>query len=118
MTYRSGAGRLTLRAGLAGSLAFFLAACMADGGNGIDTTGMGDVQPRRATYNCGEDGRITVENNRTMVRLVEADGESYELAASPPAQTSRYGEDGLALVLDGREALWMKARHEPMTCRR
>ena len=76
------------------------------------------AQPRMATYDCGEDGTITVEAMRSAVRLVEAEGSSYELPASPPTQTSRFGEGGLALVVEGGEALWMKAGREPMTCRR
>lgn len=76
------------------------------------------AQPRQATYDCGEDGTITVENMRTAVRLVEPQGDTYELPASPPTQSSRYGEGGLALVVEEREALWMKAGKEPMTCRR
>ncbi len=76
------------------------------------------AQPRHATYDCGEDGAISVENFSSSVRLVEAEGDSYELPASPPTQTSRYGEGGLALVVEGREALWMKAGREPVTCNR
>jgi hypothetical protein len=39
-----------------------------------------------------------------------------ELAASPPGQQSRYGVNGYALVLEDREALWMKAGKTPLTC--
>lgn len=74
--------------------------------------------PRQATYDCGAGGSIVVQNLRGSVRLVEAEGESYDLPASPPTQTSRFGEGGLALVLEEREALWMKAGSTPMTCRR
>lgn len=103
------------------ALGVLMTACMADDQQSqarqeLAETAM--IQPRNATYDCGEDGSITVENGRTAVRLVEAQGDSYDLPASPPTQTSRYGEGGYALVLEGREALWMKARHEPMTCRR
>lgn len=78
----------------------------------------GSIQPRSASYNCGDNGAITLENTRTMVRLTEADGNSYDLPAAPPAQLSRYGEGLYALVLEGREALWMKSGKEPMTCKR
>lgn len=78
----------------------------------------GSIQPRSASYNCGDDGAITLENTRAAVRLTEADGTSYDLPASPPAQLSRYGEGLYALVLEGREALWMKSGKEPMTCKR
>lgn len=121
MTVEQGKGRGVLRAAACVGLAVLLAACVADD---QQTAGRQDVaeattvQPRQATYDCGADGTILVENMRTAVRLVESEGDSYDLPASPPAQTSRYGEGGLALVVEGREALWMKAGREPMTCRR
>ena len=108
---------------LACGLSFLLSACVADDQQGQarpaeTSTAVAEVQPRRATYDCGEDGAILVENQRGTVRLVEAEGDSYDLPASPPTQASRYGEGGYALVVEGREALWMKAGHEPMTCKR
>lgn len=85
--------------------------------------------PRIATYDCGEDGQIRIEYLGGMVRLhepgeVDADaGEPaaaapIELAAAPPGQQSRFGSNGYALVLEGREALWMKAGKAPLTCMR
>lgn len=92
-------------------------------------------QPRVATYQCGEDGEIRIVNTGASVvinektvpsaeesaALVEGgeQGESrFELVAAPPSQRNRYGADGLALVLEGREALWMKAGSAPLTCTR
>ena len=118
MTTNRPAGRRALRTGPVLGCALLLAACVADGQGFQDAIETTTVQPRHATYDCGEDGKIRVENMRTVVRLVESEGESYELPASPPTQTSRYGEGGLALVVEDREALWMKAGSEPMTCRR
>lgn len=111
------AGRGAHRVVLLCGFAFLLAACVADGqqSGGAEEV-VATKQPRHATYNCGEDGAISVENRSSSVRLVEAEGDSYELPASPPTQTSRYGEGGLALVVEGREALWMKAGSEPLTC--
>jgi hypothetical protein len=85
--------------------------------------------PRVATYDCGEGGQIRIEHLGGMVRIhepvaVEADsGElaaasPIELAAAPPGQQSRYGSNGYALVVEGREALWMKAGKTPLTCMR
>ncbi len=110
-------GGLALRALLLCGSAFLLAACVADGqpSDGAQEV-VSTKQPRQATYNCGDEGAISVENFSSSVRLVEAEGDSYELPASPPTQTSRYGEGGLALVVEGREALWMKAGSEPLTC--
>lgn len=119
MTTNPQAGPGALRAAALCGFAFLLAACVADGSQSQDTQEVASVaQPRHATYDCGEDGAISVENFSSSVRLVEAEGDSYELPASPPTQTSRYGEGGLALVVEGREALWMKAGREPVTCNR
>ena len=98
-----------------------LGACVADGGPGpavlhaVDTA---PAQPRRATYDCGRDGTITVESMPSAVRLVEPEGSSYDLPASPPTQASRFGEGTMALVVEDGEALWMKAGREPIACRR
>jgi len=123
MTTNRKAGRSALRAGpAAGLVLLLLTACVADDHGQARpadaSTAVAEVQPRRATYDCGADGAILVENMRSSVRLVEAEGDSYDLPASPPTQASRYGEGGYALVVEGREALWMKAGHEPMTCNR
>ena len=96
----------------------FISGCVGDPQSGSQNIETASLQPARATYDCGEDGSITIENMRTAVRLSDAEGESYNLPASPPTQASRYGEGGLALVIEDREALWMKAGSEPLTCRR
>lgn len=70
------------------------------------------------TYDCGEDGRIQVEFFGDRVRVAEADGSTVELPASPPGQRNRFGEDLSAIVIEGREALYMRARREPWTCLR
>ena len=96
-------------------------------GSGPQQT-VGSAQPRVATYQCGEDGALRIVNTGASVLLSEdnvapaEDGEPvetrFELVAAPPSQRSRYGAEGLALVLEGREALWMKAGKAPLTCRR
>jgi len=78
----------------------------------------GPAQPAVATYRCGDSGDLRIENAGASVRVVFADAEPVELAAAPPGQRSRYGADGYALVLEDREALWMKAGKTPLTCRR
>jgi hypothetical protein len=67
-------------------------------------------------YDCGEDGRIGVEFFGAGVRVTEADGSVVELPASPPGQRNRFGEGVSAIVIEGREALYMRARREPWTC--
>lgn len=96
-----------------------LSACVADGGAGLagPALGMAPGQAGYATYDCGDEGSITVEAMASAVRLVDEQGASYDLPASPPAQASRFGEGNVALVVEGGEALWMKAGREPMTCR-
>ena len=75
-------------------------------------------QPRTATYNCADGGMITIENLGASVRVTGADEEPIELPAAPAAQTTRYGEQPYALVLDGRDALFMKSGQEPLACTR
>ena len=75
-------------------------------------------QPQHATYQCEDGSTLAVENLRTMVRVAGADDETIELPASPADQESRYGEALHALVLDGREALYMKNGSEPLSCQR
>ena len=143
MTVNPRAGRRALDLALAGGLAFMLAACVADSGAGMVDGVAGGLAgpgfaaapaaavapivsdeavevapPRRGVYDCGADGTITVEPMRSAVRLVDADGASYDLPASPPTQANRFGEGNAALVVEGREALWMKAGREPVECRR
>jgi len=117
MKCQSRPGGLALGAGLLAGLAIVLSGCMADEPV-RQVAAAANAQPRLATYDCGEDGTISVESMASAVRLTDADGGSYDLPASPPAQSSRFGEGNLALVVEDREALWMKAGSEPMTCRR
>lgn len=112
--------RPPLRALFVAGLALGLVACVADGRSGVASlqpVEIAPAQPRRVTYDCGEDGPIMVETMRGAVRLVEAEGSSYDLPASPPTQSNRFGEGGMALVVEDGEALWMKAGREPVACR-
>ena len=76
------------------------------------------TQPATATYSCADGGMMTIENLGSSVRILNGAGEPLELPAAPPAQRARYGEQPYALVLDGREALFMKNGEEPLTCTR
>lgn len=75
-------------------------------------------QPRTATYNCADGGRMTIENLGTSVHVLGSDGTSEDLQASPANQNSRYQQAHDAIVIDGREALVMKAGSTPVTCKR
>ncbi|MBX3531165.1 MAG: hypothetical protein KF849_11195 [Rhizobiaceae bacterium] len=91
----------------------------------------GGAQPRLATYSCGEDGTLRIEAASGMVRVTLTEPadpkaapedarppEPVELPAAPPGQSTRFGKEGYALVVEGREALYMKAGRVPMTCTR
>jgi membrane-bound inhibitor of C-type lysozyme len=97
-----------------------VASCVSEGqaGGAKATATETTTQPSHATYSCGPRGALTVDNFRTSVKLVDPEGETVDLPASPATQQSRYGETPYALVLDGNEALYMKSGKEPVTCRR
>ncbi|MCV3208227.1 hypothetical protein OHD62_16415 [Mesorhizobium sp. YC-39] len=77
-------------------------------------------QPRTATYNCADGGKMTIQNLGSSLRVVGPDGIPEEFAASPANQSSRYQEPAThdAVVIDGREALVMKRGSTPQTCTR
>ncbi len=77
-----------------------------------------EPQPRVAAYRCGPGGGLTIENFQTSVHVVSPRGLDVELPASPPGSRSRYGEAPYALLLEGRDALWMETGKEPVSCRR
>jgi hypothetical protein len=76
------------------------------------------AQPATATYSCADGGMITIQNLGTSVRIQGLGDDVLELPASPETQRSRYGEQPYALVLEGRDALFMKSGQEPLTCTR
>lgn len=130
MKILAGRARRAFVLSFAGAAALAAAGCT--GGGGPAQPQIASNQPRIATYQCGEDGEIRIVNTGASVQVseymvaVDADteetsepGESwFELVAAPPNQRSRYGAEGLALVLEGREALWMKSGSAPLTCTR
>ncbi|WP_027037416.1 hypothetical protein [Mesorhizobium ciceri] len=72
-----------------------------------------------ATYRCGNNGVISIQNLGTSLRVVGSDGATEEFAASPANQSSRYqAATHDAIVIDGREALVMKKGSTPQTCKR
>jgi hypothetical protein len=70
------------------------------------------------TYTCADGGMMRIQNMGTSLRLLGPDGIEAELPASPANQTSRYGEAHDAILIDGQEALIMKAGQRPLTCTR
>lgn len=94
------------------------AAPAIDASQPVPASVLSESQPRQATYRCGGNATLTVENMRSSVLLVDPQGESVMLPASPVSQQTRYGQPGYALVLEGRDALYMKGGKPPLTCRR
>lgn len=86
----------------------------------VSPTPAGDSapQPAIANYACADGGTMTIRNVGTSIRLLGPNGMEEELPASPANQRSRYGEAHDAIVIDGREALVMKAGQTPLTCTR
>ena len=114
-------GQLRKPAKFAGSVSGILlcamaASCTSGGGSGPEV--VGQRQPGSSVYRCDTGQTLRIENRRTSVMIVKSDGTSIELPASPPGSTARYGEPPYALVLDGREALYVETGKTPMNCRR
>lgn len=95
-----------------------LAFAMIAGCTTSDFSDPREPQPRVAAYNCGAEGSLTVENFQTSVHVISSRGMDVELPASPPGSRSRYGEAPYALLLNGREALWLETGKSPLSCRR
>lgn len=69
-------------------------------------------------FDCGDGERLTLVGDGVTLLATDSEDVSVRLQAAPPGQTSRYGADGHALVINNGEALWMKAGAAPMSCRR
>lgn len=84
------------------------------------TAAAGAVLPRpgSATYRCNGGRKMLVDNRRSSVVLQDPDGEVMVLPAAPAGQFNRYGKKPYALVLEGGEALYVKPRKSPFTCKR
>lgn len=93
----------------------FLSSCMSDGldvAAGLDRA----TPPREATFRCDEGERLHVARLGSAVQVTDAEGDTIVLPPSPPGQDTRYGMDGYALVVEGEDALWMKAGATPRDC--
>ncbi len=77
-----------------------------------------ETQPRMASYTCTDGALVKVENFGSSVHVIAPDGESLDLPAAPASQRNRYGEASDAIVIEGREALFMRGGHEPLACMR
>ncbi|MDN2565707.1 hypothetical protein N1F89_05690 [Aquibium sp. A9E412] len=104
------------RAATALLAALLAAGCTATGNDAAPQTA--DPQPREATYRCEEEGDLAIVNRRAAVDVVSPRGVEVTLPAAPAGQHSRYGAPPYALVLEGRDALWMATGKTPISCRR
>jgi hypothetical protein len=87
-------------------------------GPASETSDQTSAQPAMATYNCADGSMITIQNLGSSVRIQGVGDDVVDLPAAPATQRSRYGEQPYALVLDGRDALYMKSGDEPLNCTR
>ena len=98
------------------SLAILMAAgCVADdgpSGRGASATVI-DL-----SFDCGDGESLHLAGDGATLLATDSHETRIRLEASPADQRSRYDADGHALVLNEREALWMKPGTPPMTCRR
>jgi hypothetical protein len=96
-----------------------LPACVADQPATIAPVwkNAGAGQPSRSmAFRCDGKVGMTVVDTGNAVHVTDSRGADVELAASPPAQRSRYSQPGYALVLEGRKALWMVSGKRPVNC--
>jgi hypothetical protein len=94
------------------------AGCVADGPTGSVEPQV-SAEPVLLRYDCGDGDALLIEAVNGVIELSESgEEEAVTLEASPPGQHSRFDAGGHALVLNGDEALWMKAGQTPLTCRR
>jgi hypothetical protein len=74
--------------------------------------------PTTSVYQCDDAGTLTVVDSGGSVKVTTPSGREIDLPASPPESRSRYGEPPYALIVEGGDALWMKAGKRPLECKR
>jgi membrane-bound inhibitor of C-type lysozyme len=92
-----------------------LAGCQSSGSS-IDPDNV--AQPRSAKFRCADGQSISVENLGAKVSVTTPGGATVELPSLPAGSRSRYSEGQTALVLNGRDALFMITGREPLECKR
>jgi membrane-bound inhibitor of C-type lysozyme len=92
-----------------------LAGCQSTG-SVIDPDNV--AQPRSATFRCAGGQSIAVENLGSKVNVTTPEGGTLELPSLPAGSRSRYSEGQTALVLNGRDALFMITGRTPLECKR
>jgi membrane-bound inhibitor of C-type lysozyme len=92
-----------------------LAGCQSSG-TSIDPDNV--AQPASAKFRCAGGQTIAVENLGSKVKVTTPDGGTVELPSLPTGSRSRYSEGQTALVLNGRDALFMVTGNTPLECKR
>jgi membrane-bound inhibitor of C-type lysozyme len=92
-----------------------LAGCQSSGSS-IDPENV--AQPRAAKFRCIGGQSIAVENLGSKVNVTTPEGAIVELPSLPAGSRSRYSEGQTALVLNGRDALFMTTGRTPLECKR
>lgn len=98
-------------------MALLLSGCVS-GQSDLDGGLSTGPQPRKANWRCDGGATLSVENLGAQIKVMTPEGSEVLLPASPPGQNARYGEGMLALVFDGREALWFVTGKTPLNCKR
>jgi membrane-bound inhibitor of C-type lysozyme len=91
------------------------AGCQSSGSS-IDPDNV--AQPRSAKFRCDSGQSIAVENLGSKVNVTTPEGATVELPSLPAGSRSRYSEGQTALVLNGRDALFMITGRPPLECKR
>ncbi len=76
------------------------------------------VLPELSQYRCGVSDPLIVKNNGSSVTVVKPGGETLELPPVEPGSKSRFGTGNVAVVFDGRSALFMETGKAPLDCKR
>ena len=119
MTKKRFAGDRPYRAAAIASWMLLLGACVAEQKpESVLAAPAADAQPRVATYDCGDAGVMTIENNKTSIRVTDPAGATLELPEVPESGGMRYAQGVTAVVLEGQDALVMAGRNNPISCRR
>jgi membrane-bound inhibitor of C-type lysozyme len=92
-----------------------ISACQSSGSS-IDPENV--AQPRSAKFRCSGGQSITIENIGNKVKVTTPEGGTVELPSFPAGSRSRYSAEQTALVLNGRDALFMITGRAPLDCKR
>lgn len=97
-------------------LPFALSACQS-----VATTGLEQDTfklPPQSRYTCDGGEALGIVNKGSMVTVTRGNGTTMDLPAVEAGSSSRFSAGQVALVFDGRNALFMDTGKPPLECRR